>query len=261
MATALALLTLDARDFGPIEQSRGLAVSAITSLWRAADAAVEPVRTSWEGVTHYGELRDERDRLLAEVDRLEGGEGEAGVARDELRAVLEQHDIPWVGDIPRVVAEVVSGPTSNFSHSIQIGKGSTAGIRLGMPVVSGAGLIGRIQQVTPSRSVVQLLTDPGFRVGVKLLPSGPFGTSSGRGEGHTLVVDTSMGNAETVTPGTVLVTSGGDGSRYPRSIPVGTLRGSRRAGNGLTLDLLVEPFVDPLRVTFVTVLLTAEPRG
>ena len=42
---------------------------------------------------------------------------------------------------------------------------------------------------------------------------------------------------------------------FPALIPIGTVRGTRPAGGGLTLDLLVEPFVDTQRLTFVTVLL------
>jgi rod shape-determining protein MreC len=162
-----------------------------------------------------------------------------------------------VGDLPKAAARVVSGPSSNFSHSVQIDKGSKAGIKVGMPVVSSAGLVGRVQQVTGSRSVIQLLTDPDFRVGVKLLPDGVLGTARGGGEGDPLVVDTSIDpDKQKIEPGGSIATSGGEGSRFPAEIPIGTVRGTQDAGGGLTLDLLVEPAVDTQRLQFVTVILT-----
>jgi rod shape-determining protein MreC len=150
---------------------------------------------------------------------------------------------------------VVSGPTSNFSHTVELDKGSGAGIEVGMPVVTGEGLVGRVRQVTSSHSIVQLLTDPDFRVGVKLLPDGILGTARGAGEGDPLVVDTSIDPEQALEPGGQLTTSGADRSAFPASIPIGTVRGTKPAGGGLTLDLQVEPFVDTQRLTFVSVLL------
>jgi rod shape-determining protein MreC len=256
--TSIALLTLDLRHVGVVEAARRVTATALSPLSEAVDTIVEPLRTAWGGVTGYGHLRDERDRLRAQVDRLEGAQREADIADDQLRAVLEQDRIPWIGDVPRTVARVVSGPTSNFSHTINIEKGSSAGVRAGMPVVSGAGLVGRVQQVTSSGAVVQLLSDPAFRVGVRLLPSGPFGTASGSGEGRPLVVDTALSRSDAVPTDGLLVTSGAAESAFPSSIPVATLRGSRPAENGLTLDLLADPFVDPQQLGFVTVLLTTD---
>ena len=54
---------------------------------------------------------------------------------------------------------------------------------------------------------------------------------------------------------TPLTTSGADNSRYPPSIPVGTVKGTEPGSGGLTLDLLVEPYVDTQRLSFVSVLL------
>ena len=57
--------------------------------------------------------------------------------------------------------------SSNFEHTIEIDKGRATGIKVGMPVVTGAGLVGQHRaRCTEQRSVVRLLTDPTFAVGV-----------------------------------------------------------------------------------------------
>ena len=112
-----------------------------------------------------------RPRTTTCAQQLEELEGDAVLEEDaasQLAELLEQQDLEWVGDIDTTTARVLSSDPSNFSHTIDISKGSDDGLKVGMPVVNGAGLVGRIVQVTPSRSTVQLITDPDFLVGVRL---------------------------------------------------------------------------------------------
>ena len=119
---------------------------------------------------------------------------------------------------------MLSSDPSNFSHTIDISKGSDDGLKVDMPVVNGAGLVGRIVQVTPNRSTVQLITDPDFLVGVRLLGSDlATGTAHGQGQGEDLLVDTRLEPDidDPPKPGTALTTSGAQLSAFPDSIPVG----------------------------------------
>lgn len=253
--TSLAVLTLDFRGSGIVKGARGAVATVLSPFEGVTRTVTSPFRNGWSGITKYGDVKDENERLRERIAELEGDRVEAENAEAELERLLEEVGIPWIGNISHAAARVVSGPTSNFSHSVEIDKGSDDGIREGMPVVSGAGLVGRVQQVTGSHSVVQLVTDPDFRVGVKLQPDGILGTARGAGEGDPLIVDTSIDAEEKIEPGGQLTTSGADRSAFPALIPVGTVRGTKPAGGGLTLDLQVEPFVDTQRLTFVTVLL------
>ena len=253
--TSLAVLTLDFRDTGVVEGARDLVATIFSPLRGVADTVSSPFRNGWNGVTGYDDLEKENDRLRAELEELRGEQTEAEVSAEELADLLAEQGIAWVGDLQRETARVVSGPLSNFSHSIEIDKGSKHGIKKGMTVVNGLGLVGQVQQVTSGHSVIQLITDPDFRVGVKLMPNGELGVARGAGEGDPLVVDTGIDAEQDLATGGTLTTSGADESRFPASIPVGTVRGTREAGGGLTLDLLVEPFVDTQRLNFVTVLI------
>ena len=177
-------------------------------------------------------------------------------AAQQLEELTSQLDLEWIGSIPPVAARVVAGPPSNFAETIDISKGSSDGIKLGMPVVNGAGLVGKIVQVNAHRSTVQLLTDPDFAVGVRL-PNGLTGTARGQGRGKDLVVDTRLEPDSKDIPkaGTAMVTSGIDHSAFPADIPVAKVKETKRASGGLTLDLVVQPLADTERLAFVTVLL------
>ena len=259
--TSLAVLTLDFRDAAIVRTMRDAAATVFSPLRGVADAVSDPFQNGWSGITDYGDVKAENEELRRRLAEAEGRaiEGEDAIA--EMEALLEQLDIDHVGDVARTTARVVAGPVSNFAHTIEIDKGTDDGIRDGMPVVSGSGLVGRVRQATSSRSTIQLLTDPDFRVGVRMLPDGILGTATGSGEGEPLVVDTSLDAeaADQIESGANLVTSGADRSAFPASIPVGEVRSTEPAGGGLTLDLVVDPFVDTERLAYVTVLLWEDP--
>lgn len=253
--TSLTLLTLDFRDSELVQSARRVAATALSPLRGAAETVSEPFSNAWHGITDYGDLESENEALRGELDELRGEAVADESAAEQLAGILDQLDIEWVGDIPTAAARVVAGPASNFTHTIELDKGSGAGVEVGMPVVNGAGLVGKVVQVTADRATVQLITDPDFAVGVRLVPDGALGTATGSGDGEDLVVDTQLEADAEVAEGTVLTTSGADRSAFPGDIPVGTVRRSREGSGGLTLDLVVEPLADTQKLAFVTVLL------
>jgi rod shape-determining protein MreC len=253
--TSLAVLTLDFRDSSIVTGAREAASTVFSPFRGAAETVTRPFSNAWNGVTDYGDLEDENERLRDELDAVRGERVRDAEASEQLDGLLDQLDIEWVGDIPTVKARVVAGPASNFSHEIEIGKGSAEGFAVGMPVVNGAGLVGRIVQVTKHRSTVQLITDPDFAVGVRLVGDGALGTARGAGEGEDVVVDTSLEAAREIDEGAALITSGADRSAFPPDIPFGEVRATREGSGGLTLDLVVEPLADTERLSFVTVMI------
>lgn len=253
--TSLALLTLDFRDSGIVSGGRRVASTVFSPLRGVAETVSDPFANVWHGVTDYGDLEAENRELRAQLDERRGQAVSDEDAAEQLGGLLDQLGIEWIGDIPPVTARVVAGPASNFSHTVEISKGSHDGLKKGMPVVNGAGLVGRLVQVTSNRATVQLITDPDFAVGVRLVTDGSLGTARGAGEGEDLVVDAQIESDAKVAKGTALTTSGADFSAFPGDIPVGTVRSTREGGGGLTLDLVVEPMADTSRLAYVTVLL------
>lgn len=258
--TSVTVLTLDFRDVGFVRDARHAVGAALSPLQGAADFVATPFQNTWNGITDYDDLSAENEALQARVDELEGEVARNADAAVQLEELLDQVDIPWIGDLSTATARVVQQPASSFSHVVGIDKGAEAGIRVGMPVVTGAGLVGRVVDVASDRSSVQLLTDPEFQVGVRLVTSQRFGTASGQGTGRELAIDTGIepGDGDADLPEREIVTTSGIDSRssFPAFIPVGRVTRTRQANGGLTLEVFAQPIADLDELSFVNVLLT-----
>jgi rod shape-determining protein MreC len=122
-----------------------------------------------------------------------------------------------------------------------------------MPVVTGAGLVGRVLAVSRDRATVLLVTDPQSGVGVKIEKSGTTGVVKGRGDSSTVRADFVDPNA-VVTKGEIVYTSGQQNSPFPSAIPVGTVSKVTKARGDLQQDILVKPLVDVSGLDYVKVL-------
>ena len=252
---SLTLVVVGLRDVPIVRDLREGASAVVDPIEGAIGVVTSPVRNAWHGVTDYEELQRENDRLRAALAEEESGAIERSDAERQLADLSASLNLPFAGDVPKVTARVVAGPRSNFSHAIEIDKGSDDGIVVGMPVATGGGLVGRIDQVTADTARVEVVTDPEFRVGVRLATTGALGTARGQGRDEALTVDSSISPSTEVDAGTGVVTSGVDRSAFPPGIPVGTVADSRQGPGGLSLELDVDPLVDADQLSYVTILL------
>jgi rod shape-determining protein MreC len=252
---SVTLLTVGLRDAPVVREVREGAAVVIGPVESAVDTVTAPVRNAWHGVTDYEDLQRENDELRSQIEAADAEGVKASDAERQLAELSAALDLPWAGNVETATARVVSGPRSNFSHAIEIDKGTDDGIAVDMPVVTGAGLVGRVSQATGSSSTVEMLTDPEFRVGVRLSTTGDLGTARGQGRHDPLSVDSAISPSAKVAKGTGVVTSGVDRSAYPPGIPVGTVASSRQGSGGLALDLDVDPVVDVDQLSYLTVML------
>lgn len=257
---SITVLTLDFRDVGIVRDARHAVGGVLSPLQGAADFVATPFQNTWHGIFDYSDVADENEQLQARIDELEGQSAQAEEALVQFDELAEQADIPWVGDISTATARVIQEPATSFSHVVVIDKGSSAGIKVGMPVVTGAGLVGQVVEVSSGRSSVQLITDPDFRVGVRLVTSQRFGTATGRGSARDLRIDTGIEPDEEdadIPEDELLTTSGiDDRSAFPASIPVARYTRKATANGGLTVEVFAEPLASLDELSFVNVLLT-----
>jgi rod shape-determining protein MreC len=123
-----------------------------------------------------------------------------------------------------------------------------------MPVVTGAGLVGKVVAVSQERATVLLLTDPSFNIGIRLSGSGDVGVARGNGSRQPLPVDL-VDVGTKVTGHEVVVTSGLQGSVFPADIPVGRVRSAKVQPGSLQQEISIDPVVDLSRLDFIKVLL------
>ncbi len=221
--TAVVLITLDARGDGALDGARGVVLDAMAPARSVGDWVARPFRNMWRGLVSYDALEAENEVLRADLATVQSSAlrvGELEQQRREALALLGARDV--VPNIERVAARVIDAPISNYERTIELDRGSRDGVKVGMPVSSGAGLVGRVVQVSTTRSRVELVTDPNFDVGVKMVRSLDSGVASGRGIGRDLVVRF-LELESVIIPGETVVTSGFSGSTFPAGLLIGTV--------------------------------------
>jgi rod shape-determining protein MreC len=253
--TSITVLTLDFRGSSAIHSIRNAASTVFSPVRDAASTAFSPASNAWNGLFHYGDVKSENERLKAEIEQSKTQAAENADAKQRLDEVLAADGITQFTDLPSVTAQVTAGPSTNFDHTIEIDKGSDQGIRKDMPVVAGAGLVGKVVDVFPGRSVIKLVSDPDVVVGVRLASSGDTALLHGQGEGKPLVIDSGVDPKLMVPPNEIVVTSGEDRAIFPGGIPIGTVAKSELSPGQLEQVLTVTPTVDLSRLSFLKVLL------
>jgi len=256
---SITLLTLDGRDFGPLSAARSAVAGLFAPIGGAIDSASRPVRDAWNGAFSHGELREENERLAVRVEELERGEAAAESARRELEQLAADLDLDALASIDSVVARVVSGGVGNFDNGLQIDRGSNSGIAVGMPVVGGTGLVGRVIQVSATRSTVQLVSDPAFSVGVRVVGGPGLGVVTGQGNA-TGARATGFDEAVPLAEGDLLVTSGTLRSLFPPDLAVGRVTSVTSDAVGLEKEADIEFATRFSDLRYVTVLLWEPPQ-
>lgn len=253
--TAIALITLDARGGGPLDGVRNGVLEVLAPVRTVADWAAQPLRDMWRGLRSYGELEAENESLRTKLAAARSSTlrvSELEKEKREALALLGARDT--VANIARTAARVIDAPVSNYQRTVELDRGSREGVKVGMPVCSGSGLVGRIVQVSTTRSRVELLTDPNFDVGVRMVRSSDIGVASGRGAGRDMVVRF-IELESVVIPGETVVTDGFSGSTFPAGLLIGTVIDVRPDAVHGDQEVTVRPSANVGRLRLVDVIL------
>jgi rod shape-determining protein MreC len=251
---SFTVLTVDAKlpFFSTI---RSGAADVLAPVGRFFGDVTKPVRSWWGGATDYDKVVEENQKLRAEVERLRAKQARNVDADAELAKLQEQLGLPFIGDIPTIVAQISTGPYSSFDdNTLRINRGAKDGIKTGMPVVGAGGLVGKILSTSTNESVIRLITDQDFKVGVKLASSGNYAIGHGEGPGHPFLVDEKVELDQEVLKGESVLTSGLETSAFPQNIPVGTVTKVLRSPARAEQMLEVELTADLTRLSVVSVM-------
>jgi rod shape-determining protein MreC len=233
------------------------AADIVSPIQRATAAALHPVGNFFAGMADYGGALGENQRLQVEVGQLRRQLLESEQAQGQLDQIRADQNIPFADGIPEVLGQVISSPSSNFDVTVEIDRGTADGVGVGMPVVSGVGLIGSVISAGHSTADVQLITDPRSEVGVRF-GAGNVALAQGQGQGDDLQLQDVSETAVTHRGATV-VTSGLDVAAYPSGIPVGTVSTVHHPGGSLTSEVMVKPLVNLSVLQYVAVLQWLSP--
>lgn len=257
--TGLTLMVLDASGFGPIGSARRAALAAGGPVASVLDVVASPVVGAWGGAVHHDALVEENRRLRRRLAEAEGRLAAQPDLAIELQALSDATEVTYGGDIERVTARVVADRRGGLERIVELDKGTDDGLARGMPVVTGTGLVGVIDDAIGDRAVVRLITSPRSAVGVRSRFG--FGVVTGGADG-TLRLDPDPDLAAAIEQGRVgpghrLVTSGLERSRFPNGLPVAHLVPPASAEPAATPP--VAPTADLDVLGYLTVLLVDRP--
>jgi rod shape-determining protein MreC len=187
LLTLVLLLTLDLRGNPVLDRVRDGFARAMEPIESATEVITTPVSRAWNGVTQYDDVERENQALQDQLDRLIGTQATARLAVEEAAELKALLSLNSLAGIPTEVAKVVGASSNNLDQIIEIDIGSARGVRVGMPVVNQAGLIGKITNVTDNTAKVMLITDSRYVVPVRVqaAPEADLGPTDTRPSGRT----------------------------------------------------------------------------
>jgi rod shape-determining protein MreC len=235
---AIILLSLPSRATARLKLSVG---SWFLPLFGLAGAAQQLPADLADSVLSRRELLHQVDILRRENQQLRS-QAVQGVAiareNDQLRALFNwQRQSPW----RLKLANVVMRDPANWWRTVQIDLGTRDGLRENLPVITDAGLVGRVSSVSQTRAQVILVGDPNCRVSALVEnASRDMGVLLAGGTLDTSLVElTYLASSANLKPGQSVITSG-LGGIFPKGIPIGQVVDSRSVEYGLYTDARVK---------------------
>lgn len=244
LVTALFLITLDLRGVNLVSSIRTGTQSFLAPIERVSSNLLSPLTNLFSDITNLGRTNSKIDKLTAENEKLKS----QLILNDNVLGELEQLkgvlDLAGKARFKVISARVISkGGTGTFGETIVLDSGSDAGIKRDMTVIAAAGLVGVVKSTTKSSAVVLLMSDPSFRVGVRVAGTQDMGILSGEGEGkYSLQMLSATGQLK---PGDVLLSRGSSGDKpFVPGVPVGKVITIDNSTGQLTKQGRVMGFVD-----------------
>ena len=196
------------------------------------------------------QLKEQLAQLYKDVLEKERLEKENEQLKEMLEIAEEHEDFRW-----SPYCSVTARTAGDISGGFTINRGTSDGISLYDPVLTKTGLVGIVTEVSANYSVVSTLLSADINIGVSGGNSHVIGVIENdleySSQGYCVMNYT--GKDSGIKEGEIIVTSGG--SFFPEGLLVGTVKDIVNDDNGLSVHVLIEPFVDVFSVSDVFVLI------
>jgi rod shape-determining protein MreC len=205
--------------------------------------------------TAVGENETLRERVSQlETEKISNQKLQA--ENERLKSLL---NLTKSGGYNSVSAEVIARDPSVWFDLVTINRGSSSGIAINMPVVTGEGVVGRVIATSPVTSQIILLTNDKSAVGAIV---GQIGASNAfgliRGKGRDVLEMNHVSGQEKVEVGSVITTTGQD-RIYPTGLKVGEIIEVKTGSVSSSQTIFVKPTANLGSLREVAVLLYTPP--
>lgn len=255
LVSSLFFITLDLRGVNLAGSIRGSVASVFSPVEALFSRVFSPIGNFAGDIRNIGQASEKIEKLNKEIELLKSKEilDEDMVGQlNQLKNIL---DLAGRGGYKVVAAKVINrGSSATFKETITIDVGSSSGISRNMTVISDGGLVGVVKSVSSESSVVLLMNDPSFKMGVRIAGSQSIGVLSGQG-GNSYLLQL-LDAAGEIKLGDKLVARGSDGGRpFVPGVPVGTVVEVQSNASSITqnADVIASANLDRIGIVAVVV--------
>lgn len=195
-----------------------------------------------------GEVLEENKKLQAQVDELTSQLNKTKLEQYELDNYRELLDLDEkYGDYDKVAANVIAMDGTNWFSTFTIDKGSRQGIKKGMNVIAGSGLVGIVTDVGPNYAKVRSIIDDSSNVSSMVLTTkdnfNVSGSLMSMNQDKVLPFTELRDEDDEVQVGDPVVTSYVS-DQYQQGILIGYIYSIEDNPNNLTKSGTIAPVVD-----------------
>ena len=260
LVSSLFLITLDLRGVnlaGSIRSGVSTVISPVENLF---SKLLSPVGNFASDVRNFGQSKKKIAELSKQVDELKAQQVIDEDTVGQLNQLKNVLDLAGRGGYKVVSARVINrGSTESFKETLTIDVGSSDGISRNMTVISESGLVGVVKSVGSNSSIVLLMSDPTFKIGVRIAGTQSIGVVSGQG-GSTYLLQLLDATGE-IKVGDTLVARGSQGGRpFVPGVPVGTVTTVQSNASSITQNADVTSTTNLEKLSIVAVVITP-PNG
>ncbi len=241
LVSALIMISYNLK-FGA-EQSfvKKIALETVAPVYKIFNGSIQGVQHAWRDYFLLVGIQEENQTLKKKINELKAvivsyREGYLEAQRlKKLLSITDRYQYHFTA------VRVIGREQATLSRTVLINKGSSDGLKNGMPVMAYPGLIGRLIDVSRNVSRVLLFIDENSHVDAIVQRNRIQGIISGAGSrGMTLKY---IPKTQDVQKGDVIISSG-MGGIFPKGWLIGQVISVDRQSDGLFLKIDVAPFVD-----------------
>lgn len=255
LVTSLFFITLDLRGSGATKSSRSLTQTILAPIQKGVADIFSPLGRFLSDIKNFPGEKNKVAALESENAKLKS---QALINKDvagqlkQLKGVL---DLAGRGGYQTISARVI-GHGSAFSQTVTIDAGSTDHITVDKTVISENGLVGVVKSVEAHSAIVLLMSDPAFKVGVRIARNQSIGVLTGTG-GNTFSLQL-LDPAGDIQNGDTLFSNGSDSNRpFIPGVPVGVVTSVDHTSATLTQTATVKSYSDLGNIGVVSVVISA----
>lgn len=201
---------------------------------------------------------EENRTLKSKLDQFAQDKVRLQTVEEENRSLKKQLGLQaTLTDYKTVSAVTISRSPTTWQSQLVINKGTNTGLKKGMPVLSGAGIIGRISEVNTTNAKVALISDTSedanrFAITIKCGSGDVNGIVTGFNREKNQLIMGQVTSDSTIKSGDLVETSG-LGGVIPAGLYVGKVARVTKDDYGLSKRIYIEPAADLGNITTVMV--------